>query len=381
MYSAFYRRTFAIATFLIVGYLLIEVLRPLAGPLGWAAVLAFLLTPVQARLKRRLKGRGSLSAGILTGLTPFLVIAPLAFIGVVFARQVASMITWLRGRTLVSYPTMLEHLEGYPVIGSAVRWMRENSTVSADQVQGWLTNGVQSLLKSAATASGTFALGVLGSLVGFFMTIFLLFFLLRDGRMMFERLTRLVPMEPDHRKELLSYLANVTLAVVFGSVATALIQGAFAGVGFALVGLPSPVVFAVLAAIAAFLPVGSAIILLPAVLYLMIAGRWGAAIFLAVWSAAVGVADNFLRPFLTSQRAEVSTLAVFVGAIGGASAFGILGLVIGPVLLGFVVALVQFAEEAVTGRRQALAGGARGTADDRNADAQGAAGARGAIRD
>ncbi len=363
MYSAFYRRTFAIATFLIVGYLLIEVLRPLAGPLGWAAVLAFLLTPVQVRLQRRLKGRGSLSAGILTGLTPFLVIAPLAFIGVVFGRQVASMITWLRGRTLVSYPTMLAHLEGYPVIGSAVHWMRENSTVSADQVQGWLTDGIQSLLKSAATASGTFALSVVGSLVGFFMTIFLLFFLLRDGRMMFERLTRLVPMEPDHRSELLSYLANVTLAVVFGSVATALIQGAFAGVGFALVGLPSPVVFAVLAAIAAFLPVGSAIILLPAVLYLMIVGRWGAAIFLAVWSAGVGVADNFLRPFLTSQRAEVSTLAVFVGAIGGASAFGILGLVIGPVLLGFVVALVQFAEEAVTGRRQALAGGARSTAD------------------
>ena len=224
--------------------------------------------------------------------------------------------------------------------------MRENSSVSREQVQGWVTDGVQSLLKSAAAMSGTFALGVVGSLVGFFMMLFLLFFLLRDGRMMLARLPRLIPMEPDRRKELLAYLANVTLAVVFGSVATALIQGALAGVGFAIVGLPSPVVFAVLATIAAFLPAGSAIVLVPAVLYLMIVGRWGAAIFLAVWSAAVGVADNFLRPFLTSQRAEVSTLAVFVGAIGGASAFGILGLVIGPVLLGFVVALVQFAEES-----------------------------------
>jgi predicted PurR-regulated permease PerM len=75
--------------------------------------------------------------------------------------------------------------------------------------------------------------------------------------------------------------------------------------------------------------------------------RWGAAIFLAVWSAAVGVIDNFLRPFLTSQRVEVSTLAVFVGAIGGASAFGVLGLVIGPVLLGFTAALLEFAEESL----------------------------------
>ena len=356
MYSPFYRRTFAIASFLVVAYLLLEVVRPLAGPLGWAAVLAFLLSPIQERLARRLQGRASLSAGILTGLTPFCVMAPLAFIGIVFARQVAAMIDRMRGQTLMPYPTVLEHLESYPVIGGAVRWIRDNSTVTAEQVQGWLTDGIQTLLKSVASMSGTFALGVVGSLVGFFLMLFLLFFLLRDGRRMLEHLTRLIPMEPEKRAELLSYLANVTLAVVFGSAATALVQGIFAGVGFALVGLPSPVVFAVLATIAAFLPVGSAIVLIPAVLYLMIAGRWGAAIFLAIWSAAVGVADNFLRPYLTSQRAEVSTLAVFIGAIGGASAFGILGLVIGPVLLGFVVALVQFAEETVTGRRAAAGG-------------------------
>jgi predicted PurR-regulated permease PerM len=81
----------------------------------------------------------------------------------------------------------------------------------------------------------------------------------------------------------------------------------------------------------------------------MFQGHWGAAIFLAVWSAGVGVMDNFLRPYLTSTQAEVSTLAVFVGAIGGVSAFGILGLVIGPVLLGFIAALLQFAEKGVVG--------------------------------
>ena len=353
MHSAFYRRSFVIATIVIMGYLLLETLRPLAGPLGWAAVLAFLLNPVQERLARRLKGRPSLSAGILTALTPFCVIAPLALIGVVFARQVASMIEWLKGRTFLPYPAVLDGLQSYPVVGGAVRWVRENATVSAEQVQGWITDGVQSMLKSAASMGGTFALGVVGSLVGFFMMLFLLFFLLRDGRMMLNRLTRLIPMEPARRKELLAYLADVTLAVVFGSVATALVQGVLAGVGFALAGLPSPVVFAVLATIAAFLPAGSAIVLVPAVVYLMVTGRWGAAIFLAVWSAAVGVADNFLRPFLTSQRAEVSTLAVFVGAIGGASAFGILGLVIGPVLLGFAVALIQFAEETLRGPKAA----------------------------
>ena len=85
--------------------------------------------------------------------------------------------------------------------------------------------------------------------------------------------------------------------------------------------------------------------LIPAVGYLAFTGRWGAAIFLGCWTAGMWILENVLRPLLTARQAEVSTLAIFVGAIGGASAFGILGLIIGPVLLSFAVALVRFAQE------------------------------------
>jgi predicted PurR-regulated permease PerM len=346
MYSSFYRRTFVIATLVILGWALSSILEPLWTTLGWAGVLGFLLNPLHERLTTRLKGRASLSAGILTGLTPFFVMAPLAFLGVVFARQVGNILSAMSKSTL-TYPDLLQRLNTIPIIGRAVQWMRENAPVSADQIQGWIMDGTQTVLKSAASMSGSLALGIMGSLVGFLMMLFLLFFLLRDGRVMLKRLIGFIPMEPRPRSQLMAYLGDVTRAVVFGSVATALIQGTFVGIGFALVGLPSPVVFGVLATIAAFLPVGSTLVLVPAVLYLMFAGHWGAAIFLAVWSSGVGVMDNFLRPYLTARQAEVSTLAVFVGAIGGASAFGILGLVIGPVLLGFIAALLQFAEKGV----------------------------------
>ena len=348
MYSSFYRRTFLIATLVILGWALLSILQPLWTTLGWAAVLAFLLNPLHERLTAKFEGRASLSAGILTGLTPFFVMAPIAFLGVVFARQVATILSDM-SKTTLTYPDLLARLDTIPVIGGAVRWMRDTAPVSAEQVKGWVMDGAQSVLKSAASMGGSLALGIAGSLVGFFMMLFLLFFLLRDGRAMLTRLTGFIPMEPRPRGQLITYLGDVTRAVVFGSVATALIQGLFAGIGFALVGLPSPVVFGVLATLAAFLPVGSALVLVPAVLYLMFEGHWGAAIFLGVWSAGVGVMDNFLRPYLTAKQAEVSTLAVFVGAIGGASAFGILGLVIGPVLLGFIAALLQFAEKGVVG--------------------------------
>jgi predicted PurR-regulated permease PerM len=348
MYSSFYRRTFVLVTLAILGWALWSILGPLWTTIGWAAVLAFLLTPLQERLTGRLKGRASLAAGILTCLTPIFVMAPLAIVGVVFARQVAAILSNM-SKSNLSYNELLQRLDTVPVIGGAVRWIRDSAPVSADQIQGWLVEGAQTVLKTAASMGGSLALGIMGSLVGFFMMLFLLFFLLRDGRALLKRLIGFIPMEPRPRGQLISYLGAVTRAVVFGSVATALIQGICAGVGFALVGLPSPVVFAVLATMAAFLPVGSALVLVPAVLYLMFQGHWGAAIFLGIWSAGVGVIDNILRPFLTATQAEVSTLAVFVGAIGGASAFGILGLVIGPVLLGFVTALLQFAERGVVG--------------------------------
>ena len=348
MYSSFYRHTFVIITLAILGWVLWSILDPLWSTLGWAAVLAFLLHPLHERLTARFKGRASLSAGLLTALTPFFVIAPLAFLGVVFARQVATILSNL-SNTKLTYPDLLARLDTTPVIGGIARWVRDATPVSAEQIQGWAMEGAQTVLKSAASMGGSIALGVMGSLVGFFMMLFLLFFMLRDGRPMLRRLIAFIPMEPRPRGQLVAYLGDVTRAVVFGSVATALIQGAFTGIGFALVGLPSPVVFGVLATLAAFLPVGSTIILVPAVLYLMFEGRWGAAIFLGIWSAGVGVMDNFLRPYLTAKQAEVSTLAVFVGAIGGASAFGILGLVIGPVLLGFMAALLQFAEKGVVG--------------------------------
>lgn len=344
-YSAFYRRSFFLATAAALGYLLLAVLAPLRGALGWAAVLAFLLHPLHQRLSRRLKGRTYLSAGLFTVLTPFLVLAPLSILGVVFAEQVVGLIAYLRAHPLLGYPALLERLEAFPLLGEALRWAGRSTPVSAVQVQGWLTTGLQELLKSAASAGGNLALGLFGTVVGFFMMLFLLFFLLRDGKAILEALALLIPMPPERRERLTHYLANVTRAVVFGSTATALIQGIFVGFGFALAGLPSPVVFGVIATIAALLPAGATVVLVPAVLYLAVEGHWAAAVFLAFWSAGLAVVENVARPLLTAHRAHVSTLAVFVGAVGGVSAFGVLGLVIGPVLLSFVVALVRFVTE------------------------------------
>lgn len=348
MYTRFYTRCFVIGTIVVLGWVLVQFLAPFWAPLGWAAILAFLLYPVHKRLTKKLRNKGGVSAGIITALTPFLIILPIVGFGIVFAQQVTLLIEYLRKRQFGDYHDILTRLEGLPVVGRVLGWFGADVSQTIQQIQSWFLSGAQNLLKSAAAMGGTFAIGVVGTLVSFFLMLFLLFFLLRDGQTMLMHLMRLVPMDPERRGRLLHYLSDVTRAVIFGHALTAVIQGTLVGIGFAIAGLPSPVVFAVFAAIAAFIPAaGTGFVLVPAVIWLAATGQWGWAVFMAVWTGIVGASDNVLRPFLTRQRASVSTLTVFVGVIGGVVAFGFIGSLIGPVVLALIVALLRFAEQEV----------------------------------
>jgi predicted PurR-regulated permease PerM len=347
VHSSFYRRCFLITTAGVLGYLLFLVLRPFFGVLGWALLLAYLFYPLHERLTHSIfRGRRSLSAGFITALGSIAVFVPLSILAVVFAGQVSRLITYLHAQSPPSWSEVLERLSGYPVIGNAVGWIRDNSSVTADQLQGWASDGLQSTLKGAAALSGTLALGIVGTLFSFFMMLFILFFFLRDGRSLATQAINLIPVEPGRRQRALRYLGEVTRAVVFGSVITALVQGLLVGIAFAIAGLPSPVVFGVVAVFASFLPSGASIVLIPAILYYAFTGHWALAVFLLFSVVVVAGSDNVLRPILTARHAEVSTLALFLGAIGGAAAFGILGLVAGPVLVSFVVALARFSQDA-----------------------------------
>jgi predicted PurR-regulated permease PerM len=187
----------------------------------------------------------------------------------------------------------------------------------------------------------------LGSLLSFAIMLFLLFFFLRDGEIMIARARRLIPLAEDRKDKLFSQLSAVTRAIVFGTTVTALLQGFLLGIGFAFAGLPSPVVFGVLAALLSLLPVGgAAFVWIPAVIWLFFDKHWGAGIFILIWGCLLGGLDNVLRPLLISGRARISALAVFVGVLGGIPAFGAIGVIAGPVVLSLVLALIEFAEES-----------------------------------
>ncbi len=344
----FYTRAFFIALAAVMAYCLVLVLQPFAGALAWAVFLAFMLYPLHMWLTRKLRGRAGWSAGIITGLTPFAILTPITFLGIVFANQARALVVFIQASNFRLDGSVLQRLEQYPIVGPVARIAREELSVSAADIQGWLGQAAEATLKGVASASGNVVLSAVGTLVGFFFMLFLLFFMLRDGRRMFNQLQRLIPVDAIHREQLFNHLASVTRGVFFGTGLTAVVQGTLVGVGFAIAGLPSPVVFGVLATIVALLPAGgSALVWAPGVLFLAANGRWGMAVFLFVWGLIVSTSDNILRPILIARYAPVSAFMVFVGVVGGISAFGTIGIVIGPVFLALVAAILEFFQENV----------------------------------
>ena len=344
-----YRKEFIIVVTVIFAFALYWMLAPFWGALAWGVCLAFLLAPMQSWLTRKLNGRAGVAAGIITLLVPVVLAGPLVSLGVAFANQFSALVARLQQQQLRLDDSLLPQLERNPLIGSLAEWLRHNLTATTEQLQGWLESGSQMLLKSLAASGGDFVLSALGTIINFFIMLFLLFFLLRDGRHLLGRVVRLVPMEPVRRGELLKLMGDTTRAVVYGEGLTALAQGTLVGIGFAIAGLPSAVVFGVLTAFLALLPMGgAALVWVPAVVFLLATSQWGWALFMLIWGMGVSVSDNLMRPFLISRQAPVSVLAVFIGVIGGIAAFGMIGVIIGPVLLTVIATLLRFLDETLS---------------------------------
>jgi predicted PurR-regulated permease PerM len=347
--STFYPRVFALVVAAALGYALILIFKPFIGAMTWAAFLAFLLFPLNVRWRRYLRGKGA-AAGVLTVLAPIVILLPLSALSIEFVTQISGLLQKLQRAAAQWDIRTLSDLKQFPWIARANDWLQSHAGVSATQLQSWLVSGTQQVLQRAAGFSGSFFLGALDSLFGFAIMLFLLYFFLRDGDVMMTRARRLIPLDEARKDRLFDRLSNVTRAIVIGTSITALAQGLFIGIGFAIAGLPSPVVFGVLAALLSMLPIGgAAFVWAPAVIWLFVDGRWGFAIFMLAWGLMLGGLDNVLRPMLISGRAKISALAVFVGVLGGIPAFGAIGVIAGPVVLSLVLVLIEFAEETRTG--------------------------------
>jgi predicted PurR-regulated permease PerM len=344
--EVFYARTFALISLFILGWLSYRILIPMYAALAWAAFIAFLLHPLQIRLTRLMRGHTNISAGLLTLFAVLIILGPLTGLTAAFVGQAEEVLKLAQRLASDQAGAQSSVAAGSSWLDSVLASVQRNIGISPAQVREWATEGARNTLGTLAAMSGKIFVGALGTALGFTISIFVVFFLLRDGARMVDTVRDLIPMQHNDKDRLFDHLNAVIHAVIYGTVLTAIIQGALLGIAFATLGLPAPVVVGVVGALLALLPVvGTPLIWVPAVIALAVQGRWVAAIILLAWGLFIVTIDNFLRPVLVSGRAPIGTLTVFIGVIGGASAFGTIGLFLGPVVLSMVMALARFTLE------------------------------------
>lgn len=328
---------------LYFSYVLLE---PFINALILAMVFAALFSPVYAAFLRWCNGRAALASLVVIVIVVVLVILPLTFLIVGLISQmrmsVVSITSWLSGGNLdiifTKYLTPIFDLihDEAPFLGITPESAKADIIGAARRIG-------QSLVGLSAGIVGqtmTFALN-------FLLFLLALFFFLKDGRAMVARLKYLTPLRENQQERIIQNLRRISKSVLAGGFLVAALQGAVGGVGLAFVGIPA-LFWGTVMAFAAFVPVvGTGIVWVPAVGILFFHDEWKSALFLTVWCGVLVTSiDTFLRPFLMRDASGVPILFLFLAILGGIQAFGVLGLLYGPLILTFaVVMLTIYADE------------------------------------
>lgn len=350
------------------------VLQPFLTALMWAAILSFSLWPVHRRLLQRLRGRRTLAALLTTCGIALLLVGPFVIMGFSLADDAQALGSATRKWIAAGPAPAPAWLGKLPLVGSKATTYWNDLAADARQLSERLrenvvepvppTNGVEVVVgelvvpgnggsSKLVDLGGTLAnwlrswlpkagLAIGRGLMEVGLSVFLAFFFFRNGDVVAARFAAAVRRIAGERGEHLLAVAGSTVrGVVHGIIGTALAQGVMAGIGFLIAGVPGAMLLGMLTFFLSVVPVGPPLVWIPAALWLFSQGRPGWGIFMIIWGFAVSSVDNVVKPWLISHGSAMPFVLIFFGVVGGALAFGFIGVFLGPTLLAVAYRLVE----------------------------------------
>jgi predicted PurR-regulated permease PerM len=316
----------------------LAVLLPFFGSVFWAGILALLFAPLQRQLLKWMPTRHNLAAFATVSIILFLVILPITLIAASLVRQATSVYARISSKEL-DFGRYFEQ-----VLGALPQWLRDQ----LDQSGLLELSGIQERLGESASQVGQYlapqALNIgqntLHFLVAFGIMLYLLFFLLRDGKSLAWQIRTAIPLAEEQKHHLLKKFATVIRAAVKGNIAVAATQGALGGLIFWILGIQGALLWAVVMGFLSLLPaVGAALIWGPVAIYYLATGSIVTGVILIAFGILViGLVDNVLRPILVGKDTKMPDYVVLVSTLGGLSLFGLNGFVIGPLIAALFIA-------------------------------------------
>jgi len=315
--------------------LLWAILQPFWSALLLAAVLAGVFSGLQPRLAGRLGGRAGIAAGLLTLLVLLAIVLPFGAILGILARELLQVIDSVRSSLQEGGVPGLVHR-----LPRSLQALAERAVQAAGGGQSWVQM-VQSQSGRAATAARALLSATSHAVVEAVLMLIAFYFLLLDGHRLVGWLERMAPLPPGRFRSFLSEFRNVSRAVVVSIVGTAAVQATAALVGYLIAGVPNAILFTLVTFFMAFIPsVGAASVPLLLSVVLFFQGRTGWGVFLVLWGIlVVGLIDNVVKPLLIKGGVEMHGAVVLFALLGGLAAFGPVGLIAGPLVVAFFIAI------------------------------------------
>lgn len=317
-------------------YLCWLMLRPFISVLAWAVVLVIVFYPVHQRLRERM-GRPSLSALLSCVLVVLLAVMPLTLLTMAVAEELS--------KAVPNLPSQISSLMNpqTSVLGRVSEWIQGRFGIDTLRSEQFMADQLQRSSQFLLSLSFSLVGNIASGIVKAFFVVFTMYYLFRDGDRIVSKLPAALPLERRQSEAIISRTRDVVSASVYGIVVIASLQGLLGGIAFWILGIPSPLLWAVLMTFVCMIPVlGSFLVWLPLAIYLAVSGHWTKAILLVIWGTLViSMIDNLLRPKWMKNQTRLHELLVFFSVLGGISVFGLLGIILGPVVLAITLGLLQ----------------------------------------
>ncbi|MCG3730005.1 AI-2E family transporter [Vibrio cincinnatiensis] len=321
-------------------------LKPYINSIVMAFIISLLMFPIHEKLETKLPSHKNIVALLSCIILVFIIVLPLLLVftaiiqqGSKFSQNLYQWVTEGGIQTVLSYPWVTK---GLALANDYLPFHEITPQQIAQRTAQLATTLGSDLVSISAKILGD----ATSFLVNFFLMLFVLFFLLRDHDKIILAIRHIVPLSRSQEDRLLNEIEQVSKSAVMGSFLTAIAQGVAGGLGMWLAGFPG-LFWGTMMGFASFIPVvGTALIWVPATLYLFIMGDISWMIFLLIWSiAVVGSIDNLLRPLLMQGSAGMNTLMIFFSLLGGLQLFGLIGLIYGPLIFAITMVLFNLYEE------------------------------------
>ena len=323
-------------------YLCWRMLQPFVNVVLWATVLAVVFYPLHKRIRERV-GSPAGAAILSTLLVVVLILLPASFITVAVVRELAGAADNLQAGV-----QKLSSASTIPGLGWVIERSRGFVTIDPVEAQKFLSERLQ--VWGAALAASTLVVvgGAVGAVVQMVLVVFTLFYLFRDGENIRHSVYDILPLRRIQMHDIAARTRDVIAATIYGVLVISAIQGTLGFLIFWVLGIPSPLLWGVVMFFLSMIPMaGAFLVWVPAAIYLALTGSYVKAVILVVWGLMViGSIDNFLSPRLVGRRARLHELLIFFSVLGGLEVFGILGLVLGPVVVAITLALIEMVRQA-----------------------------------